>query len=125
MLAERGVEKGGKVQKYIDTTVVVGSATKVPLRMTLKKARHYGSGEVRYNTPYAELNYYSNRGAGVQGTEKGGQRGKQWFERMKADDGGEILRRKWQVQNEHFIRQQEEYLSNCFPYALKTYTLKA
>ena len=95
MLAERGVEKGGKVQKYIDTTVVRQCDPKVPLRTgTLKKAigTVYGSGEVRYDTPYAKLNYYSNRGTGVQGTEKGGQRGKQWFERMKADDGGEILR---------------------------------
>ena len=42
-----------------------------------------GSGEVVYNAPYARRQYYENRG--------NGQRGKMWFERMKADHKDEIL----------------------------------
>lgn len=37
-----------------------------------------GSGEIEYLAPYARRQYYENKGG------SGGQRGKLWFERMKA-----------------------------------------
>lgn len=46
---------------------------------------------VRYNTPYARLNYYSNKGNGKEGMNKGGKRGRLWFERMKPDYKDSIL----------------------------------
>lgn len=87
ILANRGLQTGGRVQTYIDNEVVRLSDRYVPMRSgTLKKAigTVYGSGEVKYNTPYANRNYYENRGRGTQGTSNGGLRGRLWFERMKA-----------------------------------------
>lgn len=40
---------------------------------------------VHYNTPYARKNYYNNRGMGSEGLNRGGKRGRLWFERMKPD----------------------------------------
>lgn len=87
ILAARGLERGGRVQTYIDNEVVRLSSKYVPMQSgTLKKAigTVYGSGEVKYNTPYARKNYYENRGRGNEGTSNGGLRGRMWFERMKA-----------------------------------------
>lgn len=87
ILAERGLQRGGRVQTFIDNEVVRLSDRYVPMRTgTLKKAigTVYGSGEVKYNTPYAHKNYYENRGRGNEGTSNGGLRGRMWFERMKS-----------------------------------------
>lgn len=84
------LQKGGKVQRYVDTAVVRYCDKYVPMRSgTLKKAigTVYGSGKVRYNTPYAAENYYRNKGRGSGGTAYGGFRGRLWFERMKAAMG--------------------------------------
>ena len=84
------LQKGGKVQRYIDTAVVRYCDKYVPMRTgTLKKALGtvYGSGRVKYNTPYAKPNYYFNKGRGMGGTAYGGFRGRKWFERMKAAMG--------------------------------------
>lgn len=87
LLKDRGLEPNGKVQRFIDTEVVRHNDKYVPMRSgTLKKAvgTVYGSGKVKYCTPYAKENYYNNAGSGKQGTKKGGLRGRLWFERMKA-----------------------------------------
>lgn len=87
ILAARGIQRGGRVQTFIDNEVVRHSDKYVPMQSgTLKKAigTVYGSGEVKYDTPYARQNYYENRGRGTQGTSNGGLRGRMWFERMKA-----------------------------------------
>lgn len=44
-----------------------------------------GSGEIEYLAPYARRQYYENRGGN-------GQRGKKWFERMKAAHKSPIIR---------------------------------
>lgn len=78
------------MQRYIDTAAVRYCDKYVPMRTgTLKKALGtvYGSGKVRYNTPYAAKNYYHNKGRGSGGTAYGGFRGRLWFERMKAAMG--------------------------------------
>lgn len=87
------LQKGGKVQRYVDTAVVRYCDKYVPMRSgTLKKAigTVYGSGKVRYNTPYAVENYYHNKGRGSGGTAYGGFRGRLWFERMKAAMGAAL-----------------------------------
>jgi hypothetical protein len=87
ILAERGLQRGGRVQTYIDNEVVRLSSKYVPMRTgTLKKAigTVFGSGKVIYGTPYARKNYYENAGRGTNGTASGGLRGRMWFERMKS-----------------------------------------
>lgn len=94
MLRKRGVEKGGKVQKYIDSNVVSYCDKYVPfLSGLLKRAigTVYGSGYVRYNTVYAKPQYYGNAGMGRGGMSRGGLRGRLWFERMKAAHKSDIL----------------------------------
>lgn len=99
ILKKRGIERGGKVQKYIDLKVVSFCDKYVPMRTGyLKKAPGtvFGSGYVRYNTPYAKRQYYNNsghsRGARArEGTAYGGLRGRLWFERMKTAHKDEIL----------------------------------
>lgn len=89
LIAERGIEEKGKVQKYIDSEVLRLSDPYVPFRTGgLKgsgiRATTLGSGKVKYNAPYARKQYYENKGTGL--------RGKLWFERMKADRKNEILK---------------------------------
>lgn len=90
LLVRRGLQKGGRVQKYIDSEVLRCCDSYVPFRTGKLKqsgitATVIGSGSVHYNTPYARKNYYENKGSGNQGTAKGGKRGRLWFERMKPD----------------------------------------
>lgn len=94
MLKKRGIEKGGKVQKYIDSKVVSYCDKYVPfLSGLLKRAigTVYGSGYVRYNTVYAKSQYYGNAGGGKGGTQRGGLRGRLWFVRMKEAHKDDIL----------------------------------
>lgn len=88
LLRERGINKGGKVQRFIDSEVIRCMDSFVPLRSgTLKKSAILGtvigSGRVKYTAPYARRNYYENAGLGNEGTQRGGRRGRKWFERMK------------------------------------------
>lgn len=96
IVAQRSLDKGGKVQKYIDNTVIRRSDPYVPfltgqLKISPIRGTILGSGEVVYEAPHAKKNYYTNRGRGKQGTARGGLRGRYWFERMKADHLDEIL----------------------------------
>lgn len=96
MIAHRSLENGGRVQKYIDSTVLRLSDTYVPfltgqLKVSGIRGTVIGSGTVVYNAPYARRQYYANSGNGKEGTSRGGLRGRYWFERMKADRLDEIL----------------------------------
>lgn len=96
MVAQRSLENGGRVQKYIDSTVLRLSDPYVPFLTGQLKASGIrgtiiGSGTVVYNAPYARRQYYTNSGNGKEGTSRGGLRGRYWFERMKADRLDEIL----------------------------------
>lgn len=91
LLKVRGLEEGGRVQKTVDSEVLRYCDPYVPfdtgaLKTSGITATVIGSGEVVYNTPYARRQYYENSG------KSGGLRGKQWFERMKADRKEDILR---------------------------------
>ena len=88
LLRERGLNKGGKVQKFIDSEVIRCMDPFTPFRSgTLKKSATLGtvigSGLIKYTAPYARKNYYENAGRGTEGTQNGGRRGRKWFERMK------------------------------------------
>ena len=96
LLAKRSLGKGGKAQIFVDSEVLRCCDSYVPFRTGMLKrsgitATVKGSGMVRYNTPYARLNYYSNKGNGKEGMNKGGKRGRLWFERMKPDSRDSIL----------------------------------
>lgn len=97
MIARRNLQKGGKVQKYIDSEVLRCSDPYIPfltgkLKESGTTSTVVGSGMVHYNTPYARKNYYKNRGNGVQGANRSGLRGRLWFERMKKDHLPHILK---------------------------------
>ena len=97
LLARRGLQPGGRVQKYIDSEVLRYNEPYVPLLSGVLKrsgitATVKGSGLVRYNTPYDRKAYYKNGGNGKEGLNNGGLRGRLWFERMKSDHKKDILR---------------------------------
>ncbi|MDO5558126.1 MAG: minor capsid protein [Oscillospiraceae bacterium] len=82
-------------QKFIDSEVLRLSDQYVPMQTgMLKKSGTngtvIGSGVVKYNAPYARIQYYSGRSPGS--STQGPLRGRMWFERMKADHKDEILK---------------------------------
>lgn len=89
-----------KKQQFVDHEVVRLMEPYTPKRTGRKidigaSGTQYGSGEIRYNSPIARRNYYMNKGTGKGGMNaksNRGLRGKQWFERMKADHKDEILK---------------------------------
>ena len=90
ILKERGLEAGGRVQKYIDETVIDLCEPYVPvdtgaLKESPRTSSPPGGGKVVYGVPYARKQYYENKG-------DGGLRGARWFERMKADRLNDIER---------------------------------
>lgn len=92
ILKRRGVEKGGKVQEYIDSEVLRLSEPFIPkdngdlIRSGIQNTQ-IGSGEVKWRTPYARRWYYLN--ANFQESPK---RGNYWFERMKQQYRDNILK---------------------------------
>lgn len=63
LLAKRNLEKGGMVQRYIDSEVIRQCEPYVPfdegtLTRSASLATRIGSGLVIYNTPYARYQYY-------------------------------------------------------------------
>ncbi len=94
--AEKNFERA---QQYVDSEVLRLSDPYVPmLTGTLKKSGTLGtvigSGVVEYTAPYAKEQYYNNAGRGKEGLNAAngnkGLRGREWFERMKADHLDEI-----------------------------------
>lgn len=88
LIQVRGLEVGGRVQKFIDSEVLRLTDPYVPkdsgkLKESGTIHTKIGSGEVRYSTPYARRQYFENKGNGL--------RGRQWFERSKADNKASIL----------------------------------
>ncbi len=109
ILAERGLQSGGRVQRYIDSTVLRLSDPYVPFLSGMLKTSGIsgtviGSGLVVYRAPYARRQYYTNGGNGKQGTSRGGLRGRYWFERMKADRGQEIIRKAAEIAGGEYMK---------------------
>ena len=98
VLKHHGLESGGRVQRYIDSEVLRLSEQFVPkdtgeLISSGIRSTQLGSGEVKYNTPYARRWYYrntTNSGTPVHFNEAP-QRGSYWFERMKQQYQRQIL----------------------------------
>lgn len=86
-------------QKFVDSEVLRLTDPYVPfrngkLKESGKLGTVIGSGIVEYIAPYAEDQYYNNKGKGTDGLNASngtkGLRGAFFFERMKADHGDEI-----------------------------------
>ncbi|MCI1966865.1 MAG: hypothetical protein LKJ17_12155 [Oscillospiraceae bacterium] len=80
-------------QKFVDSETLRLDAPYIPFQTgTLIKSGKLGtvigSGEVNYVAPYAAKQYYTT----AQSRPYDAQRGGMWFERMKADHKGEIIR---------------------------------
>lgn len=63
VLKERGLEPGGRVQKFVDQEVIRLMAPYTPflngeLERSATQSTVIGSGEVKQNTPYARYQYY-------------------------------------------------------------------
>lgn len=103
ILAERGLQDGGNVQKSIDENVIRFSKPYVPFLTGFLAVDApilgtvAGSGLVVYRAPYARRQYYRNSGNGKEGTARGGLRGRHWFDRMKADHGQVIIRKAAEI----------------------------
>ena len=63
LLVEYGLEKGGRVQRFIDQKVIDGCQPYVPaspdrtLEFSAQVSTEIGSGQVIWNTPYAHYQY--------------------------------------------------------------------
>lgn len=116
ILRRRGLDEGGRVQKYIDNEVIRLSGPYTPrltgvLEKSAKTGTVIGSGEVVWNDVKARFQYYgklmvspTTGSPWAKKNEKkvltdrdlqyhgGGKRGKMWFERMKLDHRDKILK---------------------------------
>lgn len=85
----------GKLQTLLDKKVYDGMEPYTPLRtgMLIKSVMlvtTFGSGTIRYFTPYDRKQYYRGRLDGSSTT--GGLRGRFWFERYKIANKNNLLR---------------------------------
>lgn len=90
-MRNRGLEEKGKVQQFIDSECLRLCEPKIPkdsgaLIQSGIKNTTIGSGELKYDTPYARRWYY--RPASFQGAP---ERGNYWFERMKQQHRNAIM----------------------------------
>ena len=93
LIARRGLQQGGPVALFFANEVARMADPYVPMRTgMLKNAITISPGYIVYRMPYAEKNWYQNRGADTQGTQKGGKRGPRWALRMWHDKGPQIVR---------------------------------
>jgi hypothetical protein len=90
---ERGLETGGRTQKYIDGEVMRYMAPYMPfdtgsLIQSMINGTDVGSGIVSVNSPYAHY-LHENPQFNFQGSP---MRGGQFFPRMKADHKEDVLK---------------------------------
>lgn len=93
ILLKRGLEKNGKAQQFFTNEIARMANPYVPFQSGNLKDIQVSilPGQIQYLAPYAKRQYYSNRGLGQEGICRGGLRGKQWINRMWADQGKNIV----------------------------------
>lgn len=88
IIENHGLGTGGRVQKFIDSECLRRTDKYTPkqtgelIRSGTRGSVPLGNGKIVYIAPYARSNYYYNGGYGIQGTARGGLRGRLWFKRM-------------------------------------------
>ena len=84
ILAKRGLQKGGSVQRFFTHEMRRKMDPYVPfLTGTLKNTAIEHEDSVEYGQPYAKRQYHENKGKGL--------RGREWDKRRWADNGDSIL----------------------------------
>lgn len=93
ILLKRGLNKNGKAQQFFTTEIARHANPYVPFKTgNLKDIQvRVLPEQIQYLAPYAQRQYYSNKGMGKEGISRGGMRGKQWITRMWADQGKNIV----------------------------------
>lgn len=103
LIAKRGLERGGRAQKYIDSEVLRKCAPMVPketseLIQSGLQETVTGNGKVIYDTLYARRWYYNpaitdslGRHFGPAQFEGAPTRGSYWFDRMLNEGGREEI----------------------------------
>ncbi|HBH3109881.1 TPA: capsid protein [Clostridioides difficile] len=92
IMRAKGIERGGKAQKFLTHEVRRLSDLYVPKQTgTLKNTAREEVDKIIYIQPYAKPQYYNNTGHGSEGIGAGGKRGKYWDKRMLADDKDELI----------------------------------
>jgi hypothetical protein len=85
ILLKRGLDKNGKAQKFMTHEIRRLSDSYVPkISGTLKNTAIEKVNEIHYIQPYAQRQWFENKGKGL--------RGKQWCLRMWSDRGSEVVK---------------------------------
>lgn len=94
ILLKRYLNKNGEAQVKFTQEVAKECNNYIPLKTGRLKDMmiELQPSKIVYNAPYAKKQYYTNKGLGIQGTSKGGLRGKQWAKRAWIDHGDEIVK---------------------------------
>lgn len=93
ILLKRKLNNNGQAQLFFTNEVARLSEPYIPFQGgDLKNKKTISKNKITYNMPYAKKQYFTNAGAGKEGTAKGGLRGKFWVKRCWGDKGKDICR---------------------------------
>lgn len=93
ILLKRKLNNNGQAQLFFTNEIARLSEPYVPFQDgDLKNKKVVSSNKITYIMPYARKQYFTNAGAGKEGTGKGGLRGKLWVKRCWGDKGKGICR---------------------------------
>ena len=93
ILLKRKLDNNGQAQLFFTNEIARLSELYVPFQGgDLKNKKVVSSNKITYIMPYARKQYFTNAGAGKEGTSKGGLRGKLWVKRCWADKGKGICK---------------------------------
>ena len=93
ILLKRKLNNNGQAQLLLTNEIARLSEPYVPFQGgDLKDKKAVSSNKITYIMPYARKQYFTNAGAGKEGTGKGGLRGKLWVKRCWADKVKDICK---------------------------------
>ena len=95
ILLKRGLNKNGRGQVFFTKECAKEFNNYVPFKTGRLKDMdiELKTDKIIYKAPYAKKQYYGNAGNGIDGTNKGGLRGKRWDKRCWINKGSEIVER--------------------------------
>lgn len=94
ILLKRGLNKNGEAQVFFTKECAKEFNNYVPFLTGRLKDMNISmtTDSIKYSTPYAKKQYYTNKGNGKNGTSRGGFRGKLWDKRCWNDKGSSIVK---------------------------------
>ncbi len=95
ILLKRMLNKNGRGQVFFTKECAKEFNNYVPFKTGRLKDMdiELKTDKIIYNAPYAKRQYYANKGNGINGTNRGGIRGKRWDKRCWNNKGSEIVQR--------------------------------